>query len=332
MTEHDAPAGSAGEHHEWERIRTREDYLARCADVAFGDADGASIATSDGRITGEFGGQELVGTWEWEGEFFARTSRLGDFDLGRDELVIEVDGDRMRLTLERGAGPTVVYDRLTDPPGAVISIVSSFDIHEAQVDRFIAAMVGNQQVVRAEPGNLEMRLFQDVASPGTFFVLGRTDGAAGLEAHVEETEDRGIADEVAPALRTPPVTMELHELLPPRDRTAGQRRERPDDLIVFGVFDLEPGRRDEVLRTYELQVLAVRRSPASVGFEVYAVDGDPDRVLVVERWSDADAAQEFATTVPRSIATGALLAEAVTGDLASAMHVVREIDPPTRAG
>lgn len=95
----------------WHRVTTKAEYLAQAADVRFGDAGGSSVANRDGRITGSFGGMTLQGSWDWQDNYFCRTSTLGDINLGHDCLVIELTPNQMRLTLEKGRGVSVIYDR-----------------------------------------------------------------------------------------------------------------------------------------------------------------------------------------------------------------------------
>jgi len=96
---------------DWQRIMTKQEYMDKAANVFFGDEGGQSVATKSGKIFGIFGGEELSGTWEWKDDYFCRTSTLGTMDLGLDCLVIEVTDTKMRLTLEKGNGIQVVYDR-----------------------------------------------------------------------------------------------------------------------------------------------------------------------------------------------------------------------------
>lgn len=95
----------------WDRITTKAEYLEKAADNYYGEAEGKSVATSDGQISGNFAGQTLTGTWEWEDEFFCRKSTLGDMDLGYNCIVIDVTPSKMRLTLDKGTGPSVTYDK-----------------------------------------------------------------------------------------------------------------------------------------------------------------------------------------------------------------------------
>ena len=95
----------------WRHITSEFAFGTEVVGQFFGDDGGSSIAKADGTIEGEFGGETLSGTWAWNDGFFCRTSTLGDLDLGSDCLVIEVADTQMRLTLDRGEGPSIIYDR-----------------------------------------------------------------------------------------------------------------------------------------------------------------------------------------------------------------------------
>lgn len=95
----------------WTHLTTKEDFLAKVADTYFGDEGGQSVAKSDGTIEGDFGGKKLKGTWEWSDTYFCRTSTLGNMDLGHDCIVIDVTDYQIRLTLQKGSGMSVVYDK-----------------------------------------------------------------------------------------------------------------------------------------------------------------------------------------------------------------------------
>lgn len=316
----------------WHRITTKAEYLVKCADVMFGDAEGSSIATTEGEIHGKFGDQVLSGTWDWDGEYFYRTSTLGDLDLGSDWIVIEVTPTKMRLTLEKGNGPQVVYDR-KDPPMSPtvetdeIVFLSSFSIKHDAVDGFTAAMINNQAEVRAESGNLEMRLFQSKADPGIFFVYGRTDGQAGLAAHMESVEDRRIEGDTTAALNSKPIARHLGAAIAggqyrPIDQAAGK-----DEMIVAAVFDLKSGTRDALVAQYEKQIPNVRANTGCISFNGYTVLGNPNQLAVMEIWENETVAAAFSTTDPLSVETGKLLISSIDGDIGTYLTPVTEIGP-----
>ncbi len=94
---------------EWHHVTDAGEFSKRVVGQYFGDEAGASVAKSDGTIEGNFSGKTLSGTWAWEGEYFCRESQLGDIDLGSDCIVIELTENKMRLTLDKGKGTSVIY-------------------------------------------------------------------------------------------------------------------------------------------------------------------------------------------------------------------------------
>ena len=85
--------------------------MDKVANKYFGEEGGQSVATSDGNIMGNFGGKILAGTWEWSDNYFCRSSTIGEFDLGHHCLQIEVTNSKMCLTLNKGQGISVSYDK-----------------------------------------------------------------------------------------------------------------------------------------------------------------------------------------------------------------------------
>lgn len=316
----------------WHRITSKAEYLVKCADVFFGDEGGSSIATTEGEICGKFGDQTLSGSWDWDGDYFYRTSMLGKLDLGSDWIVIDVTATKMRLTLEKGNGPQVVYDRKDAPlsPTAEtdeIVFLSSFDIKHEAVEEFTQAMIDNQTAVRAETGSLEMRLFQGTADKSVFFVFGRTDGQAGLAEHIESVSERGIEGDTNAALNSKPIARHLGPAIAggqylPLDRSAGA-----DEMIVAAVFDLKPGTRDALVTQYEKQVPNVRAHSGCLSFNAYTVLGAPDQLAVVEIWESEAVARAFSTTDKLSVETGKLLMASVDGDIGGYLSPVTEIAP-----
>lgn len=314
----------------WTRINTRDEYLAQCADRYYGEDAGQSIAMRNGQIYGDFGGQRLHGTWEWTDGFFSRTSKLGDLDLGHDNIVIEINDTQMRLTMNEGNGDQVVYDAKPAPATDSVragetAVCSTFNIKPEGVDAFVEAMSDNQQHVRAEPGNIEMRMFQEVHNPSAFYLFGRSAPGSD-DAHSADVADRGIEERVAPTINTPPVVRMLGTTnqgtnFGPRDRGVTN-----EELIVIALFEFKPGYRDRVLAQYDKQIPIVRAQPNSILFNVFTIDGEPDKIVVYERWVSEEIGMAFQNE-PVSIETGNVLTEAIVGDLQSYIRPLREIEP-----
>ncbi|MGF1554221.1 MAG: hypothetical protein ACFBWO_17215 [Paracoccaceae bacterium] len=67
------------------------------------------VFLNDGRIAGFYDGAALTGNWRWDDDRLCRTASIGARRLYPDCQLVAVDGDRLRIVRENGAGSTVVY-------------------------------------------------------------------------------------------------------------------------------------------------------------------------------------------------------------------------------
>ncbi|MEM7295106.1 MAG: dihydrodipicolinate reductase [Pseudomonadota bacterium] len=58
----------------------------------------------DGTITGRAAGRDVTGTWTWQGGYFCREMAWGSMPIDYNCQLVEIDGDTMRFTTDRGAG------------------------------------------------------------------------------------------------------------------------------------------------------------------------------------------------------------------------------------
>lgn len=257
---------------------------------------------------------------------------LGDVDLGSDSIIIEITATKMRLTLEKGKGQQVVYDRKDAPlsPTAEtdeVVFLSSFEIKSKAIDGFILSMIENQKAVRAEKGSLEMRLFQGVDDPGIFYVFGRTDGQAGLEEHMASVAERGIEANTEDANKTPPIARHLGPAIGGAVFPSLSTPQIDGELIVAAVFDCKAGMRERVIEQYKKQIPNVRANPDCLAFNAWPVLGTSTKLAVYERWRSPEAGHRFSTTDKLSIETGEILGKSVNGQLSNFIVPLNEIDP-----
>ncbi|WP_324027221.1 antibiotic biosynthesis monooxygenase [Maribacter sp. BPC-D8] len=270
----------------WDRITTKEDYIEKGADNYYGDEGGASIATSDGIIKGNFGGQELKGTWDWQGEYFCRTSTLGTMDLGSDCIQIDVTDTKMRLILNKGTGMSVVYDKKKDPE---ITILSTFKIKSDKIDLFKKEMLANQEVVRKEAGTLEMKLFQDKNNPENFLVFGINKGEKTLESHTEAVDKRGIADRVKSALIEAPKTLFLNNEKPLPTNDFSQIKVDNNEVLLFFIFEIKEGYKEEFVKQLIKHTELTRQEEGNIRFDFYSIKGKENSFALQQRWKNDEA-------------------------------------------
>lgn len=207
----------------------------------------------------------------------------------------------------------------------MITILSTFKIKPDQIDLFTEAMLENQTHVRAEPGNIEMHMFQNPQNPTDFYVFGRNEGGAAEQAHEADVADRGIEQQVADALAEPPVTMELGQTNPAPDVFRKTARNGDDEQVLFFVFSIKPGNRDRVIKQFEKHVTETLKEDGCLVFDFYTVADAPETFVVYERWRNPAALWDVHMTSSYAQETGALLEDLVIGDLKELITPVVEL-------
>lgn len=92
---------------EFVRIMTAEQFGSLVVGKRLTLDDNYVVAAADGALTGNFGGNELVGTWEWLDGYFCRT--LTTHSQGTDCQLWTVSGDTHFVTRDRGNGTSFTY-------------------------------------------------------------------------------------------------------------------------------------------------------------------------------------------------------------------------------
>jgi hypothetical protein len=62
----------------------------------------------DGTITGRAVGYDITGSWAWEDGYFCRDMDWSGYPIDYNCQLVEVNGDRIRFTVDRGAGDDAV--------------------------------------------------------------------------------------------------------------------------------------------------------------------------------------------------------------------------------
>ncbi len=65
--------------------------------------------SSDGRISGRGATWDISGRWQWKGGYLCRSLEWGGDDLGYNCQEVRVNGQRMRITSDRGTGDSAEF-------------------------------------------------------------------------------------------------------------------------------------------------------------------------------------------------------------------------------
>ncbi len=90
----------------WQRITTEQQYRERIVGRQILTTEGNRFTShADGRLTGEWGGQRMVGGWQWHQGFYCRNVRVGSHpETGTDCQLVEIRGNDVRKTRNQGRG------------------------------------------------------------------------------------------------------------------------------------------------------------------------------------------------------------------------------------
>lgn len=102
-----APSGDMSAETGFTRITTAEQFDALVVGKRLSLSDNYFVAAADGTLSGNFGGEALLGTWQWSDGYWCRT--LTSHSQNTDCQLWAVSGNQHEVTRDRGNGVRFVY-------------------------------------------------------------------------------------------------------------------------------------------------------------------------------------------------------------------------------
>lgn len=208
----------------------------------------------------------------------------------------------------------------------MINQILKYTVRTEHVDVFRKALIENKIRAQQEDGALEMRLFEDTRMPNIFIVYERWADQAALESHAESAQSKHLAQLADAMSQVPAEVMRLSETVPAPLYDTNPKMPNPDDelFIIFFIFKIKDGYRERLLRQFEKHVAHTRQEDGCILFDLYSVDGAVDTLAVYEHWRRESDVWDVHFNMPYSVETGALMHEAVVGDMGQYMNFVKE--------
>ena len=208
----------------------------------------------------------------------------------------------------------------------MITQIVKFDIKPEKIETFKAALVVDKQGAENEQGCLELRLFQDKNQAGVFFAYERFQNQAALDHHAEQSYVKNVLGMLESASKTAPTVMVLNDTAPAALHENNTKRvhEVDDVFSVFFIFDIKPAYRQQLLTRFESHIENTRQEQGNLVFDLYTIDGQDDKFVVYEHWRKESDLWDIHFNQPYAVETGALLNEAIVGDLKQYMSFVEE--------
>ncbi|MCV6594003.1 MAG: dihydrodipicolinate reductase [Silicimonas sp.] len=86
------------------RVAERESFLNLVQDRALTRLGIRLQVTEDGQIRGRAFGRQVTGGWRWQSGYFCRDLFVGGDELGANCQMVQVKGNTIRFTSDRGQG------------------------------------------------------------------------------------------------------------------------------------------------------------------------------------------------------------------------------------
>lgn len=92
------------------QIRKQADFVALLAGKTLTAGDTWLVLSADGKISGQSSkGEKIVGAWTWSKRFYCRNVYIGQKQLPQNCQSVEVDGNSVTFTHDRGKGRSSTF-------------------------------------------------------------------------------------------------------------------------------------------------------------------------------------------------------------------------------
>ncbi|MEZ9196871.1 putative quinol monooxygenase [Shewanella sp. 10N.286.54.B9] len=206
----------------------------------------------------------------------------------------------------------------------MLNQIVKFTVKPEYQAEFKAALMTNKQGAANEAGNVEMKMFVDNSNPNVFFAYERWADKAALEHHMTLPHTAAMIALFELALEQPVEVFHLGETNP---LPIAIKPADPEDevFIIFFIFKINPQMRQQLLAQFEEHIKHSRTEQGNLLFDLYTVEGDDSTLAVYEHWRKESDVWDIHFQQPYAKTTGALMEQAVVGDMQQYMNFVTEI-------
>lgn len=168
----------------------------------------------------------------------------------------------------------------------------------------------------------EARLFVDNDNPNRFFAYERLQNDA-EEFHNAQPYTKNLFGFLEKS-QTVVIVRNVSDTIPAPDHSKSPNAE-DEVFVIFFIFKMKPEHRDRLLAQFEKHITHTKDEPGNILFDLYTVDGVDDEFVVYEHWRKESDVWDIHFHQPYAEETGALMEQAVVGDMNQYMNFVTEV-------
>ncbi len=207
----------------------------------------------------------------------------------------------------------------------MFNLLAKFTVKPEFISGFKEACIHSVYESRKEAGNIEMKLYADDNKDNVFYVYSRWDNRGAYEYHKTLPHSKNMAKVAKATLLTLPEIMTLGLTQPVTVRGTKQVNTDDQEETLFFIFKIKDGYRDKIIKRFQTHVEKSRTEAGNLLFEFYTIDGDENTFVVYENWRNKSVLFDVHLKTPYSEETGALMNEAMVGEMGQYMNFVTEL-------
>jgi quinol monooxygenase YgiN len=176
--------------------------------------------------------------------------------------------------------------RAEEPMNAPVYVVTDFEVAPPAASQGTAIARQYAEASRKEDGNLGFEVFEEIARPSRFAMLGSWRDKKASGAHSASGPATAFRDKLKPLLIGGFGVRPYGELAVATPAKAQPPR---DALYVLTHVDVFPTFKDQAIELVKAQAEAARKDGGNLRYDVLQWDGHPNHFTLVEIWRDRKA-------------------------------------------
>ena len=206
----------------------------------------------------------------------------------------------------------------------MINKIVKFDVKPEYTETFKAALLNDKENTKKELGCVEFRVYVDNKNPNLFFTYERFIDKQAFDTHMDQDYVQEIEKLATTSLSSPIEFLSLGETNP-LPIPLKEANKEDAEFVIFFQFKFKDGYRDKLIERFGKHITETRKERGNLLFDLFTIDGQDDTLMVYEHWRKESDVWDIHFKQPYAEITGALMNEAVVGNLEQYMNFVTEV-------
>ena len=171
-----------------------------------------------------------------------------------------------------------------------VNLFLIFPVKDERSESFRQLIVANAIASRQEDGCHSFDVFLPEGEANPFYLFEQWDNQAALDNHGRQPHLEAVRQQLPDSLAGTPTKHRLTQLFTNISRRRTTADPSPNRNVIV-VLQVEPERRTALMDAFQQALPPCCAADGNLTFEIYQDEIDPNIVVLLERWTDAEAHQ-----------------------------------------